>query len=115
MTEQYQGVELYHMLREQLYIHEARENLCQQIEALYETANVNQDFKFNMYAFAFALVALLWALASTWLDGLDLLEALQNGVTTAYGIVTVIIAALAVIVGAGTWLIFKHTRRKKKR
>ncbi len=115
VTEQYQGVELYHMLREQLYIHEARENLCQQIEALYETANVNQDFKFNMYAFAFALVALLWALASTWLDGLDLLEALQNGVTTAYGIVTVIIAALAVIVGAGTWLIFKHTRRKKKR
>ena len=68
VTEQYQGVELYDRLRQQLYIPQARENLITQIERLYETAAVNRDYAFSKWALVLAVVSLVASAAEITLS-----------------------------------------------
>ncbi|MCD7837714.1 MAG: hypothetical protein LUG65_02230 [Clostridiales bacterium] len=108
VTEQYQGVELYDMLREQLYIREARDSLHEQIESLYETANVNQDVSFNKWALVLALIALFWEAASTWTDSVAVFQSFGEGAFLALGVT---FAIAAVLVGAAFGIAFGLVHR----
>ncbi len=59
ITCQEQGIELYEMLKKTMYINDDNEKLQNQIERLYEAANVAQDNKFNKWATFFAILAIL--------------------------------------------------------
>ncbi len=59
LTCQEQGSELYEMMKNVMAINVDNERLQNQIERLYEAANVSQDSKFNKWAVFFALFAII--------------------------------------------------------
>ncbi len=59
ITCQEQGIELYELMKKRMYINDDNKKLQNQIERLYEAANVSQDSKFNRWATAFALIAII--------------------------------------------------------
>ncbi len=59
ITCQEPGIALYELMKKTMYIHDDNEKLQNQIERLYEAANVSQDSKFNRWATAFALIAII--------------------------------------------------------
>jgi len=59
ITCQEQGIELYDMMKESMFINTDNDKLQNQIERLYEAANVSQDGKFNKWATFFALFAII--------------------------------------------------------
>lgn len=68
VTAQEQGIELYDMLTESLYIEKEKEYLDRELQNLYEVSNVNQDIKFNKWASIFAIAALFLAIFPLFLD-----------------------------------------------
>ncbi|MGL4607361.1 MAG: hypothetical protein ACRCU3_07850 [Eubacteriaceae bacterium] len=62
VTAQEQGIELYEMLTESLYIKKEKEHLDHELKNLYEVSNVNQDINFNKWARIFAIAALILAI-----------------------------------------------------
>lgn len=110
VTEQYQGVELYDRLRQQLYIPQARENLITQIERLYETAAVNRDYAFGKWALILAIVSLVASGAEITLS-YDELAFTRLGVMH-WGWLLAWLTGVSVILGL---LIHFYLCRKKKR
>ena len=58
ISSQEQAVDLYEMLRKASYVEELNTAITEQLDALYDATNTNQDFNFNKWALILALVAL---------------------------------------------------------
>lgn len=66
VSAQYQGEELYEMLREAMYVKANTENMEHQLDELYEATNVNNDFRFNKWAMALSFSALFLTLGDVF-------------------------------------------------
>ena len=78
VTAQEQGIEIYEMLSESLYVEKEKERLDQELQNLYEAAVVNQDIVFNKWALIFAIFALFIALPSFFNELGSLLKVLET-------------------------------------
>ena len=58
ISSQEQAVELYKKLREASFVEELAGALKEQLDALYDATNTNQDYSFNKWALLFAIVTL---------------------------------------------------------
>ena len=58
VSSQEQSVELYQMLRKANFVEELNQTIKDQMDALYDATNTNQDFTFNKWACILALIAL---------------------------------------------------------
>lgn len=64
LTPQEQGIEIYEMLKDSLYISRESDGIESQIQNLYEVANVRQQYNFNKIALIISLVAALLTVLS---------------------------------------------------
>lgn len=102
VTAQEQGIEIYDMLSESLYVEKEKERLDQELQNLYEAAVVNQDIVFNRWALVFAVVALIIAV-------IDIVTPEQVGKTSSFWVPG---SLLMVLLGI-TYLILKKQKRFK--
>ncbi len=71
VTPQEQGYELYKKLQEELYVFEEKQELDNQLQSLYEYANVQQEQKLNEIAGSLGFLGILIALLSVIWDRME--------------------------------------------
>ena len=68
ITCQEQGVEIYNMLQEAMYVKENNDKLEKEVNILYETANASNDLNLNVWALWFAIAAIVLAVVQIVVD-----------------------------------------------
>ncbi len=101
ITSQYQGDELYNMLRQEMYIAPDYESLDNKLNNLYETANVSLEFGFNKWALLFAIASL----------GIDAVSMLAGDGSLPFWRTCLIVAAIVALAGARNF--FRFSRKKR--
>lgn len=72
ITAQEQGIELYDMMKEAMYIEKEREILESQIDKMSEVANTSLDVDLNHVGFWFAIIALFISIVGPFIDVWDI-------------------------------------------
>lgn len=115
ISSQEQAVELYEKLKKASYVEELTGAMKEQLDALYDATNTNQDFSFNKWALLFAIVS-LGIDAPGYLmnaDGKFSLIPIKNGVfQLMQAIPYEIILIITVVIFINVFCRFK--RKKKK-
>lgn len=104
VTAQEQGIEIYDMLSESLYVEKEKERLDQELQNLYEATVVNQDIVFNRGASVFAGVALLIAVVDI------VITPTQVGIITSFFMPGL---WLMVLLGINSLILKKQMKRLK--
>ena len=74
VTAQEQGIELYDMMKEAMYIEKEREILESQIDKMSEVANTSLDVDLNHFGFYFAIIAFIISIFGSLTDQWDIIE-----------------------------------------
>jgi hypothetical protein len=104
VTPQEQGVEIYNMLLDSLYINSEKNTLDGQMQNLYEAATVSQGFTFNRYAAVFAAAALIFTLGQLILKSPEI-ELCSARITMG------VLMAVTAGVSFAVWLLFKRGKK----
>lgn len=120
ISSQEQAVDLYEMLRKASYVEELNTAITEQLDALYDATNTNQDFNFNKWALILALVALAIDIPTFLFraDGTLFFNCKKDGIVSfdwgcqgiEYSIAHIIIALAAIFFILHKWDEFKRDK-----
>ena len=74
ITAQEQGIELYDMMKEAMYIEKEREILESQIDKMSEVANTSLDVDLNHFGFWFAFIAFIISVFGPFIDQWEIMK-----------------------------------------
>lgn len=119
VTSQEQGIELYDMIAEALYIEKEKQMLMDQMNIAYEAANINQEFRLTSYALEISIMALFIAVIgylSDVLSGVSSFVALFKRDCTSLSIksTTIIFFILLILVIIAVPLFFKYRNKNPR-